>query len=157
MIEGKTIPSNWQIVSFENLRIDGIILRRDPIDDSVGKFCTDNWTERKRYQPLVQNKLLSTIQAYSLGFLTGNPMPWKRFCLFCFFHASLSIVDCSIQLVYTKFPNRVIDRGHRRCIGLAGFSASRIILFICIIWYPRGDVERSKPCTMQRSESTPSS
>src|SRR6266852_4775300 len=117
MIEGKTIPSNWQIVSFENLRIDGIILRRDPIDDSVGKFCTDNWTERKRYQPMVQNKLLSTIQAYSLGFLTGNPVPWKRFCLFCLFHASLSIVDCSVQLVYTKFPNRVIYRGQRRCIG----------------------------------------
>src|SRR5712692_4645769 len=80
------------------------------IHDSVGKFCTDNWTERKRDQPLVQNKLLSTIQAYSLGSLTGNPMPWKRFCLFCLFHASLSIVDCSIQLVYTKFPNRVINR-----------------------------------------------
>src|SRR5260370_13267192 len=86
------------------------------IHDSVGKFCTDNWTERKRYQPMVQNKLLSTIQAYSLGFLTGNPMPWKRFCLFCLFHASLSIVDCSVQLVYTTFPNRVIYRGHRRCI-----------------------------------------
>src|SRR5229473_2231216 len=84
--------------------------------DSVGKFCTDNWTERKRYQPMLQNKLLSTIQAYSLGFLTGNPMPWKRFCLFCLFHASLSIVDCSVQLVYTKFPNRVINR------ALRGFS-----------------------------------
>src|SRR5260370_23918777 len=83
------------------------------INDSVGKFCTDNWTERKRYQPMVQNKLLSTIQAYSLGFLTGNPMPWKRSCLFCLFHASLSIVDCSIQLVYTKFPNRVINRALR--------------------------------------------
>ena len=59
---------------------------------------------------MVQNKLLSTIQAYSLGFLTGNPLPWKRFCLFCLFHASLSIVDCSIQLVSTKFPNRVIYR-----------------------------------------------
>src|SRR5712692_11936927 len=57
----------------------------DAINDSVGKFCTDNWTERKRYQPMVQNKLLSTIQAYSLGFLTGNPVPWKRFCLFCLF------------------------------------------------------------------------
>src|SRR5260370_30494637 len=79
--------------------------------DSVGKFCTDNWTERKRDQPLVQNKLLSTIQAYSLGSLTGNPMPWKRFCLCCLFHASLSIVDCSIQLVSTKFPNRVMYRG----------------------------------------------
>ncbi len=44
-------------------------------------------------------------------------MPWKRFCLFCLFHASLSIVDCSVQLVYTKFPNRVIYRGHRRFIG----------------------------------------
>ncbi len=40
-------------------------------------------------------------------------MPWKRFCLFCLFHASLSIVDCSIQLVYTKFPNRVINRALR--------------------------------------------
>src|SRR5258708_25657482 len=89
----------------------------DAIHDSVGKFCTDNWTERKRYQPMVQNKLLSTIQAYSWGFLTGNPMPWKRFCLCCLFHASLSIVDCSIQLVYTKFPNRVMYRGHRRLIG----------------------------------------
>ncbi len=37
---------------------------------------------------MVQNKLLSTIQAYSLGFLTGNPMPWKRFCLFCLFTSS---------------------------------------------------------------------
>src|SRR5258708_39706303 len=87
----------------------------DAIHDSVGKFCTDNWTERKRYQPMVQNKLLSTIQAYSLGFLTGNPMPWKRFCLFCLFHASLSIVACSVQLVYTKFPNRVIHRALRVC------------------------------------------
>src|SRR5713226_9678933 len=87
------------------------------INDSVGKFCTDNWTERKRDQPLVQNKLLSTIQAYSLGSLTGNPMPWKRFCLFCLFHASLSIVDCSVQLVSTKFPNRVIYRAQRRFIG----------------------------------------
>ena len=59
---------------------------------------------------MVQNKLLSTIQAYSLGSLTGNPMPWKRFCPFCLFYASLSIVDCSIQLVSTKFPNRVINR-----------------------------------------------
>src|SRR5260370_39372743 len=83
--------------------------------DSVGKFCTDNWTERKRDQPLVQNKLLSTIQAYSLGSLTGNPMPWKRFCLCCLFHASLSIVDCSIQLVSTKFPNRVIHRALQGC------------------------------------------
>src|SRR5260370_10336862 len=80
------------------------------MNDSVGKFCTDNWTVRKRYQLIVQNKLLSTIQAYPLGFLTGDPMPWKRFCLFCLFHASLSIVDCSVQLVYTKFPNRVINR-----------------------------------------------
>src|SRR5260370_36091276 len=87
------------------------------IHDSVGKFCTDNWTERKRDQPLVQNKLLSTIQAYSLGSLTGTPMPWKRFCLCCLFHASLSIVDCSIQLVSTKFPNRVMYRGQRRVIG----------------------------------------
>src|SRR6266852_8067168 len=43
------------------------------INDSVGKFCTDNWTERKRYQLMVQNKLLSTIQAYSLGFLDRKP------------------------------------------------------------------------------------
>src|SRR5258708_10883621 len=85
------------------------------IHDSVGKFCPDNWTERKMYQPMVQNKLLSTIQAYSLGFLTGNPMPWKRFWLFCLFHASLSIVACSVQLVYTKFPNRVIHRALRVC------------------------------------------
>src|SRR5260370_20948229 len=108
--------------------------RRDPIYDSVGKFCTDNWTVRKRYQLIVQNKLLSTIQAYPLGFLTGDPMPWKRFCLFCLFHASLSIVDCSVQLVYTKFPNRVIYRGQRRCIGLGGCSDSRINSLIkCII------------------------
>src|SRR5260370_24164413 len=80
------------------------------INDSVGKFCTDNWTVRKRYQLIVQNKLLSTIQAYPLGFLTGDPMPWKRFCLFCLFHASLSIVYCSVQLVSTKFPNRFINR-----------------------------------------------
>src|SRR5260370_11302601 len=92
------------------------------MNDSVGKFCTDNWTERKRYQPMLQNKLLSTIQAYSLGFLTGNPMPWKRFCLFCLFHASLSIVDCSVQLVYTKFPNRVIHRA-LRLAGVFGSSA----------------------------------
>src|SRR5260370_21058333 len=108
-----------------------------PIYDSVGKFCTDNWTERKRYQLMVQNKLLSTIQAYSLGFLTGNPMPWKRFCLFCLFHASLSIVDCSIQLVYTKFPNRVIYRAHRRFIVLVGCSALQMSLFICIIGHLR--------------------
>ncbi len=59
-------------------------------------------------------------------------MPWKRFCLFCLFHASLSIVDCSIQLVYTKFPNRVIYRAQRRFIGLAGLSEIWIILLICI-------------------------
>src|SRR5713101_6431962 len=105
------------------------------IHDSVGKFCTDNWTERKRDQPLVQNKLLSTIQAYSLGSLTGNPMPWKRFCLFCLFHASLSIVDCSIQLVYTKFPNRVIYRGQRRFIGQDEHIKSIIapyMLYFCL-------------------------
>src|SRR5713226_3377802 len=72
---------------------------------------------------MVQNKLLSTIQAYSLGFLTGNPMPWKRFCLFCLFHASLSIVDCSVQLVYTKFPNRVINRGPTH-LALRGITSS---------------------------------
>ncbi len=79
---------------------------------------------------MVQNKLLSTIQAYSLGFLTGNPTPWKRFCLFCLFHASLSIVDCSIQLVYTKFPNRVINRALR---GAASVHHTPVILVKFII------------------------
>src|SRR5438105_8350615 len=34
---------------------------------------------------------------------------WKRFCLSCLFHTSLFIVGCLLQLVYTKFPNRVLD------------------------------------------------
>src|SRR5260370_41727776 len=94
------------------------------INDSVGKFCTDNWTERKRYQLMVQNKLLSTIQAYSLGFLDRKP------------HA-----------LETLLPVLLVPRisFHRRLLGSTGLyqisqqshksapTAGRIILLMFLI------------------------
>ena len=59
---------------------------------------------------MLHNKLLRVVQVHLLGFSTGSTVPWKRFCLFCSFHTSLSFTGCLVQLVYTNFPNRVIDR-----------------------------------------------
>ena len=62
-------------------------------------------------------------------------MPWKRFCLFCLFHASLSIVDCSVQLVYTKFPNRVIHRAlrfTRKDKDPQNFNSRSKVMVICL-------------------------
>jgi len=59
---------------------------------------------------MLQNKLLRVIQAYLSGFSTHIMLSWKRFCLFYLFHTSLSIAGCLVQLVYTYFPNRVINR-----------------------------------------------
>jgi hypothetical protein len=56
---------------------------------------------------MLHNELLRIIQAHLLGFSTGNVLSWKRFCLFCLFHMSLSFAGCLVQLVYTKFPSRV--------------------------------------------------
>jgi hypothetical protein len=76
--------------------------------DSAGKFGIDNWIERKRHQLMLHNNLFRVVQAHLLGFSTGITLSWKRFCLFCPFHTPLSITGCLIQLVYTKFPSRVI-------------------------------------------------
>ena len=59
---------------------------------------------------MLQNKLFRVGQAYRLGFSTAITLSWKRFCLFCSFQTSLFIIGCLIQLVYTYFPSRVIDR-----------------------------------------------
>ncbi len=57
---------------------------------------------------MLHNKLFRVIRAHLLGFSPGNSLSWKRFCLFCPFHTSLSFTGCLVQLVYTNFPNRVI-------------------------------------------------
>ena len=59
---------------------------------------------------MLHHKLLRAIQAQLVGFSTGTKVSWKRFCLFCLFHTSLFIVGCLVQLVYTKFPNRVMKK-----------------------------------------------
>jgi hypothetical protein len=59
---------------------------------------------------MLHNKLLRVVQARLLGFSTGIMLSWKRFCLFCLFHTSLSVAACLVQLVSTNFPNRVINR-----------------------------------------------
>ena len=58
---------------------------------------------------MLHNKFLRIIQAHLLGFSTGNVLSWKRFCLFCLFHTSFSFAGCLVQLVYTKFPSRVMN------------------------------------------------
>ncbi len=45
-----------------------------------------------------------------MGFSTNIVLSCKRFCLFCPFRTSLSFAGCLVQLVYTYFPNRVINR-----------------------------------------------
>ena len=75
---------------------------------------------------MLHHKLLRAIQAQLVGFSTGTKVSCKRFCLFCLFHRSLSITGCLVQLVYTKFPSRVIYRAHRRLIGLPCMSVSEL-------------------------------
>ncbi len=65
---------------------------------------------------MLHNKLLRVVQAHLLGFSTGIMLSWKRFCLFCLFHTSLSFAGCLVQLVYTNFPNRVIHTPTERGI-----------------------------------------
>src|SRR5260370_32692550 len=59
---------------------------------------------------MLHNKLLRVIQAHLVGFSTNIVLSCKRFCLFCLFRTSLSFAGCLVQLVYTYFPNRVINR-----------------------------------------------
>jgi len=64
---------------------------------------------------MLHNKLLRVIQAHLVGFSTNIVLSCKRFCLFCLFRTSLSFAGCLVQLVYTYFPNRVINRHLRMC------------------------------------------
>ncbi len=64
---------------------------------------------------MLHNKLLSVVQAYLLVFSIEIMVSWKRFCLFCLFHGSLSITGCLVQLVYTEFPSGVMNEARTSC------------------------------------------
>src|SRR5258708_30518744 len=86
---------------------------------------------------MLHNKLLRVIQAHLVGFSTNIVLSCKRFCLFCLFRTSLSFAGCLVQLVYTYFPNRVINR-HLRMVGVicqcasSGTTDGRIISSMCM-------------------------
>ena len=82
---------------------------------------------------MLHHKLLRAIQAQLVGFSTGTKVSWKRFCLFCLFHRSLSITGCLVQLVYAKFPSRVIHRGW---LALAGAGIVSVIA-AAVFWRKR--------------------
>src|SRR6266436_3029880 len=101
--------------------------------DSVGKFGID---QLNRASDDGKRCVEQAEQAKAFPGHRVSCQETQRICLYCaqklvLHHWLVPLSLCPV--VRTKFPNRVMYRGHRRCIGLAGFSASRSILLICII------------------------
>src|SRR5260370_22957758 len=92
--EAGTFPGRGAIMSFNTFIVIWLTLHVADksavaaINDSVVRFFTGNLAERKKDQPMVHNKLLSTLHADSLLFFTGNPMTPERMCLFFCLHPS---------------------------------------------------------------------
>jgi hypothetical protein len=62
---------------------------------------------RKQHQSHVTEQAFATAQAHLLHGSLDSLASTERFYFFCLFHAPLSIEDCFVQLVRTKFITAV--------------------------------------------------